>query len=85
MPPMTPHTLNTQAGAPVRQFIDARRYVLAKVRSDVQPSADGENAFLEPQSRGEYAQWHLAPTVGARDNTKARYAFVYGDFVACRA
>jgi hypothetical protein len=28
----------------------------------------------------EYAQWHLALTDGAGDETKARYAFVYGDF-----
>ena len=30
--------------------------------------------------REEYAQWHLALTDGASDHTKARYAFVYGDF-----
>ena len=28
----------------------------------------------------EYAQWHLGLTEGANDETKARYAFVYGDF-----
>jgi hypothetical protein len=28
----------------------------------------------------EYAAWHLALTDGATDETKARYAFVYGDF-----
>ena len=27
----------------------------------------------------EYAAWHLGLTVGATDETKARYAFVYGD------
>jgi hypothetical protein len=26
------------------------------------------------------AEWHLGLTVGAKDHTKARYAFVYGDF-----
>jgi hypothetical protein len=28
----------------------------------------------------EYSAWHLALTVGAKDETKARYAFIYGDF-----
>ena len=28
----------------------------------------------------EYAAWHLGLTEGATDETKARYAFVYGDF-----
>jgi hypothetical protein len=80
MPPMAPHTLNRQAVARVRPFIDARRYVPAKVRTDVQPSADGENAFPESHFRGKYDQWHLPFTGGARDNTKPRYAYVYGDF-----
>ena len=29
---------------------------------------------------GVYAAWHLGLTVGANDGTKARYAFVCGDF-----
>ena len=44
-----------------------------------QSSADG-TAFLERHSWEEYAAWHLGLTVGANDETKARYAFVYGDF-----
>ena len=28
----------------------------------------------------DYAGWHLGLTVGATDETKARYAFVFGDF-----
>ena len=28
----------------------------------------------------EYADWHLGLTDGATEETKARYAFVYGDF-----
>jgi hypothetical protein len=46
---------------------------------EVQPSADDENAFLESHSWDEYAEWHLGLTDGANDETKARYAFVYGD------
>ena len=47
---------------------------------DVQPSAADENAFLKSHSWDEYADWHLGLTEGASDETKARYAFVYGDF-----
>jgi hypothetical protein len=30
-------------------------------------------------------EWHLGLTEGAADDTKARYAFVYGDFDAFTA
>jgi hypothetical protein len=46
----------------------------------VQPRAEAENAFLARHSFEEYAAWHLGLTEGATDGTKARYAFVYGDF-----
>ena len=47
---------------------------------DVQPRAREQNAFLKAHSFAEYAVWHLGLTEGADDETKARYAFVYGDF-----
>ena len=47
---------------------------------DVQPKAADENAYLEKHSWEEYAAWHLGLTEGANDETKARYAFVCGDF-----
>jgi hypothetical protein len=37
-------------------------------------------AYLRSHSWDEYSDWHLALTEGAADETKARYAFVYGDF-----
>jgi len=45
-----------------------------------QPDAAAQNAYLERHSWDEYAAWHLGLTEGARDETKARYAFVCGDF-----
>lgn len=42
--------------------------------------AADQNAFLKSHSWDEYAAWHLGLTEGARDQTKARYAFAYGDF-----
>jgi hypothetical protein len=44
---------------------------------EAQPRAEDENAYLESHSWEEYAEFL---TEGASDDTKARYAFVYGDF-----
>ena len=53
--------------------------MLESVWNDVQPRAEETNAFLESHSWADYALWHLGLTEGANDETKARYAFVYGD------
>jgi hypothetical protein len=54
--------------------------VLESDWGSVQPRAADENAFLESRPWEEYAEWHLGLTEGAADGTKARCAFVYGDF-----
>jgi hypothetical protein len=77
---MASYTLNDRAVARARRMIDSRQYVLDSDWGDAQPKADDENAFLESHSWDEYAEWHLGLTDGATDETKARYAFVYGDF-----
>jgi hypothetical protein len=74
------YTVNHRGVAHARQLIDARRYVLRSEWGDVQPRAEDENAYLAKHSWDEYAAWHLGLTEGAADETKARYAFVYGDF-----
>ena len=66
--------------AHARELIEARQYVLDSEWGDVQPKADAENAYLERHSWDEYAAWHLGLTEGATDETKARHAFVIGDF-----
>ena len=66
--------------AHVRKLIKGRQYVLDSEWGDVQPTADDENAYLEKHSWSEYAGWHLGLTDGPQDDTKARYAFVVGDF-----
>jgi hypothetical protein len=71
--------LNEAAVANARRLIDARQYVLDSDWGEVQPRADDQNAYLESHSWDEYAGWHLGLTEGASDETKARYAFVYGD------
>jgi hypothetical protein len=74
------YSLNDRAVQRARRMIDARQYVLDSDWGAVQPRADAENTFLESHSWAEYAEWHLGLTDGATDETKARYAFVYGDF-----
>ena len=78
--PMAAYTVNDSAVKRAEQLIDARQYVLDSEWGDVQPGADAQNAFLKSHSWDEYAAWHLGLTEGANDETKARYAFVYGDF-----
>ena len=77
---MASYTVNQRAVAKARALIDARQYVLDSSWGDVQPSAEDENAYLKRHSFAEYGAWHLALTDGPGDETKARYAFVYGDF-----
>jgi hypothetical protein len=74
------YTVNDQAVARARELITARQYVLDSDWGDSQPAADDQNEYLSSHSWAEYAAWHLGLTEGAADETKARYAFVYGDF-----
>lgn len=77
---MAKYALNEQAVTRARELIEGRQYVLDSDWGDVQPKAPEQNAFLERHGWDDYAQWHLGLTDGAQDETKARYAFVYGDF-----
>ena len=77
---MASYKLNDGAVEFARELIDARRYVLDSDWGDVQPKADDQNAYLEKHTWDEYAKWHLGLTEGANDETKGRYAFVFGDF-----
>ncbi len=89
---MATYEVNPAGVDKARSLIDARQYVLRSEWGQVQPSAAEENAFLERNSWEEYSAWHLGLTVGPAEHTKARYAFVYGDFrrlhrmglIACR-
>jgi hypothetical protein len=77
---MASYSVNPRAVARAERLIEARQYVLDSDWGDVQPNAAAQNAFLKSHSWDEYAEWHLGLTGGAKDQTKARYAFVYGDF-----
>jgi hypothetical protein len=77
---MPRYAVNERAVARARRMIDARQYVLDSDWGEVQLDADGENRYLARHGWDEYAEWHLGLTDGANDGTKARYAFVFGDF-----
>ena len=77
---MPSYSVNDGAVARARRLIEARQYVLDSNWGDVAPSAAEETAFLESHTWEEYAEWHLGLTDGATEETKGRYAFVYGDF-----
>ena len=77
---MASYDVNPDAVAHCRALIEKKQYVLDSDWGQVQPGADVQNAYLEKHSWEEYAAWHLGLTEGANDETKARYAFVCGDF-----
>jgi hypothetical protein len=74
------YSVNPKAVARAEQLIDARQYVLESDWGTSQPKAAEQNAYLENHSWEQYEAWHLGLTDGASAETKARYAFVYGDF-----
>ncbi len=77
---MATYLVNGAAVARCRELIDKRQYVLDSDWGQVQPDAEAQNAYLEHHGWDAYAAWHLGLTEGANDGTKARYAFVIGDF-----
>ena len=76
---MARYTVNDAAVARCRELIAAKQYVLDSDWGEVQPGADAQNAYLDRHDWQQYAAWHLGLTEDANDETKARYAFVYGD------
>ena len=76
---MASYVVNERALEKARRLIESRQYVLNSTWGEVQPKAEAENAYLASHSWAEYGEWHLGLTEGAPEETKARYAFVYGD------
>ena len=77
---MATYDVNPVGVARCRELIEKKQYVLDSDWGETQPDAAAQNAYLERHSWEEYAAWHLGLTEGANDETKARYAFVVGDF-----
>ena len=76
---MASYKVNRRAVAHAKRLIEAKQYVLDSDWGEVQPSTEDENAFLENHSWDDYGAWHLGLTDGATEDTKGRYAFVFGD------
>ena len=77
---MAKYSVNPAAIEHAQRLIEGRQYVLDSDWGDAQPDAAAQNAYLERHDWADYASWHLGLTEGANDETKARYAFVFGDF-----
>jgi hypothetical protein len=77
---MASYTVNRRALAHAKRLIETRQYVLDSDWGESQPKAVDENEFLAKHDWDEYSEWHLGLTDGASDETKSRYAFVFGDF-----
>ena len=77
---MASYALNQAAVEHARRLIARRQYILDSDWGTAAPTAEDENAFLKRHDWSAYAEWHLGLTDGANDETKARYAFVVGDF-----
>jgi hypothetical protein len=77
---MASYSVNEAGRRQAEKLIRRRQYVVRSDWGEAQPTVARENAFLESHSWSDYAAWHLAVTDGASDDTKGRYAFVFGDF-----
>src|SRR5690606_21314828 len=77
---MARYDVNAPGVQRARRLIAGRQYVLDSEWGAVQPDAAAGNAYLARHSWEEYAAWHLGLTDGATEGTKARYAFVFGDY-----
>jgi hypothetical protein len=76
---MARYAVNRAGVEHCRELIAKRQYVLDSDWGESQPAAADTTAYLENHTWEDYAGWHLGLTEGANDETKARYAFVYGD------
>jgi hypothetical protein len=76
---MPKYEVNQHAVDHARQLIEARRYVVRSRWQDAQPSTQDESDFLKSHTWDEYGEWHLGLKIGAHDETKSRYGFVFGD------
>lgn len=77
---MASYLVNEVGVARCLELIEKRQYVLDSDWGVVQPRAANQNDYLERRGWAAYAGWFLGLTEGAKDQTKGRYAFVYGDF-----
>lgn len=76
--------LNQRAYEHAQQLIADHKVVLdgRDDWSEHRPSARDENRFIAEHGLGEYARWFLGIDEQQSEDSKRRYRFPYGDFVA---
>jgi hypothetical protein len=72
--------LNQEAVEHAQNLIKGRQYERGCDWSEVQPSAEEENEFIDENGWEAFAKWHLAYDTEASEETKSRYKFPFGDF-----
>jgi hypothetical protein len=77
---MTRYVVNEDAVKYARKLIDEGKFDDETPWSQAAPSADEANEEIDKDSYDEFARWHLAINPDAREGTKGRYRFPYGDF-----
>ena len=77
---MPKYEVNKAAVAHARELIDGGTHDDTTEWSDAAPSTEQANEVIEKKGWDEFARWHLAVDPDAGEETKARFAFPYGDF-----
>jgi|SRR5579875_1918097 len=77
---MPDYRVNSSAVRKAKQLIDDGRYDDETEWSKAAPSTDDANAYLDKHGWDGFAEWHLGIDPEASEETKARFAFPYGDF-----
>ncbi|MBW3604013.1 MAG: hypothetical protein KY460_03695 [Actinobacteria bacterium] len=77
---MSSYRVNDDGVAKARTMITSTQYVLDSDWSAAQPSPDDGNAAIDRNGWKWFSDWHLTIDDDASDETKARYAFPFGDF-----
>jgi hypothetical protein len=77
-------TLNKKGFAHARELVRRGRAVRddRDAWSEHQPTAEEENAYILEHGFEAFGAWHLGINEGAREESKGRYKFPYGDFTS---
>ena len=77
---MPTYDVNSAAVTRARKLIDDGDYDDTTEWSDAAPSTEQANEVIEKEGYDGFGAWHLAVDPDAGEETKARYAFPFGDF-----
>lgn len=72
--------LNLDGLAYAKQLIREGKVDRASAWSHYEPSTEQQNHFIQSHSIQEYGKWFLGVNTEAKEDSKGRYEFSYGDF-----